>query len=111
MRLAVLTAVVVLSLSATGSFAQNASIPPALPGNTIYSTQAPAEVTNPPRGDDTMVCDYQTEIGTLFITKVCRTLRAWKLMQADAKEFMGFGFRGAHQCGEGGCGHGNGHGI
>lgn len=100
----------IVGLSATGSFAQT-SIPPALPGNTIYSTQAPAEVTNAPNGDNTMVCNYQTEIGSLFITKVCRTLRAWKLMQADAQEFQGFGFRGAHQCGEGGCGHGGGHGI
>ena len=106
MRLAVFAATVIFGLSATGSFAQNTSIPPALPGNTIYSTQAPAEVTNPPNGDDTIVCNYQTEIGSLFITKVCRTLRAWKAMQADAQEFQGFGFRGAHQCGEGGCGHG-----
>ena len=102
MRLAVLTAAVILGLSGTGSFAQNASIPPALPGNTIYSTQAPAEVTNPPRGNATIVCNYQTEIGSLFITKVCRSLRAWKLMQEDARDYMAFGFRGSHQAGEGG---------
>lgn len=101
MRLAVLTAAVILGLSATGSFAQT-SIPPALPGNTIYSTQAPAEVTNPPNGDNTIVCNYQRETGSLFISKVCRTLRAWKLMQADAHDYMAFGFRGSHQAGDGG---------
>ena len=102
MRLAIISAAVILGLSATGSYAQNASIPPALPGNTTYQAGEPSNVVNPPNGDATIVCNYQRETGTLFVSKVCRTLRAWKQMQADAQEYMGFGFRGGHQAGEGG---------
>ncbi len=98
MRYAALSAAVLAGLLTTAAVAQDASVPPTLPANTIYSTSAPAEVTNPPNGDDTQVCNYQRETGSLLITRVCRTLRAWKAMQAASREFMDFGFRGSHQC-------------
>ena len=100
MRLVVLTAAAILALSASASFAQDASVPPALPGNTTYQAGEPTGVVNAPNGDDTIVCNYQRETGTLFVSKVCRTLRAWKMMQTDAHEYMGYGFRGTHQVDE-----------
>jgi hypothetical protein len=87
-------------LAASSSAIAQTSIPPALPGNTDYRVYSP---TNPPQvtnGDDTVVCNYQRETGSLFISRVCRTLRAWKLMQTDAKDYMEFGFRGSHQAGD-----------
>ena len=57
----------------------------------------PAEVADAPAGDGTMVCNYQHETGSLLTTRVCRTLRAWKKMQADSREFLEFQHLGAHQ--------------
>jgi hypothetical protein len=98
MSIRILPVVMAIGLMAatSGAIAQR-SIPPALPGNTDYRVYSP---TNPPQvtnGDDTVVCNYQRETGSLFISRVCRTLRAWKLMQADARDYMEFGFRGGSQ--------------
>jgi hypothetical protein len=71
------------------------------PNEIIYSNVAgPAEVTNAPDGDDTIVCNYQRETGSLLTSRICRTLRAWKKMQADSQEFLQFDHLGAHQAGE-----------
>jgi len=88
------------TLSFSGAvFAQG--VPSARPNEVIMSNIAgPAEVTNAPNGDDTIVCNYQHETGSLLVTRVCRTLRAWKQMQADSREFFDFQHLGAHQAGE-----------
>jgi len=71
------------------------------PNELIYRDIAgPAEVPNAPDGDDTMVCNYQHETGSLLVTRVCRTLRAWKKMQADSREFLEFQHLGSHQVDE-----------
>ncbi|MBL6853936.1 MAG: hypothetical protein ISQ86_11170 [Alphaproteobacteria bacterium] len=76
---------------------------PGRPNEIVYTNVAgPAEVPNAPNGDDTIVCNYERETGTLFEERVCRTLRAWKMMQADSREFMEFQHLGSHQAGEGG---------
>jgi hypothetical protein len=73
---------------------------PDRPNEIVYSNIAgPAEVTNAPNGDDTIVCNYQRETGSLFVSRICRTLRAWKKMQADSQEFLEFDHLGAHQAG------------
>jgi hypothetical protein len=106
----ILPAVLAISfLAATGAAIAQTSVPPALPANptpgivsptdnTIYfSNASPAEPPIAPNGDDTTVCNYQRETGSLMITRVCRTLRAWKLMQTEARDYMEFGFRGGSQ--------------
>ncbi|HXC57492.1 MAG TPA: hypothetical protein VNU97_19490 [Rhizomicrobium sp.] len=101
MRSTALTAVLAIGLVAmTGSALAQTSVTPTLPANTDYREYNPTNPPSAPNGDNTIVCNYQRETGSLLITRVCRTLRAWKLMQADAKEFMGFGFRGSHQVDE-----------
>jgi hypothetical protein len=71
------------------------------PNEIVMSNIAgPAEVQGAPNGDDTIVCNYQRQTGTLFVDRVCRTLRAWKTMQADSQEFLQFDHLGAHQAGE-----------
>jgi hypothetical protein len=94
-----------LVLTAGAALAQT-SIPPVLPANPVPGVAPPpaGTVSNAPITDDTIVCKYERDTGTLFITQVCRTQRAWKLMQADAQEFMEFGFRGSHQTDENGGG-------
>lgn len=86
-------------LYASGAaFAVEPTTSPDRPNEIIYANIAgPAEVPNAPDGDDTIVCNYQRETGTLFVTRVCRTLRAWKKMQADSQEFLAFDHLGAHQ--------------
>lgn len=95
MRLVLSTAVVfAVTLPA---LAQTDPPPAATPNEIVYRNIAgPAEVPNAPAGDDTMVCNYQQETGSLMITRVCRTLRAWKIMQADAHEFFEYNHLGAH---------------
>ncbi|HJW41128.1 MAG TPA: hypothetical protein VJ476_07855 [Rhizomicrobium sp.] len=91
-----------LVLSAGAALAQT-SIPPVLPANPVPGVAPPpaGSVSNAPITDDTIVCKYERDTGTLFMIQVCRTQRAWKIMQADAQEFMEFGFRGSHQKDEG----------
>lgn len=100
MRLRILTAVAVFGLLSTAALAENAAIPPALPANVTYEPGQPTDLQNAPNGDDTMVCNYQRETGSLLTSRVCRTLRAWKKMQADAREFFEFQHLGSHQIGE-----------
>jgi len=90
------------SLCVSGAALAAQSAPsPDRPNEIVYSNIAgPAEVTNAPNGDDTIVCNYQRETGTLFVSRICRTLRAWKKMQADSQEFLEFDHLGAHQAGE-----------
>jgi hypothetical protein len=94
-----------LILSAGAALAQT-SIPPILPANPEPSVAPPppGTVANAPITDDTIVCKYERDTGTLFTIQVCRTQRAWKMMEADAKEYMEFGFRGSHQVDENGSG-------
>ncbi len=92
-----------LVLSVGAAWAQT-SIPPALPANPVPGVAAPASVSNAPITDDTIVCKYERNTGTLMMIQVCRTQRAWKAMESDAKEFMEFGFRGSHQTDENGQG-------
>jgi hypothetical protein len=69
----------------------------ARPNEIVYANIAgPAEVPDAPAGDDTMVCNYQRMTGTLFVDRVCRTLRAWKKMQSDSQEFFEYDHLGAH---------------
>jgi hypothetical protein len=83
------------------AFAADPSPAPNRPNEVVYTNVAgPAEVPNAPAGDDTMVCNYQHETGSLLVTRVCRTLRAWKTMQSDSQEFLQFDHLGAHQAGE-----------
>ena len=87
-----------IALVATPAAAQKSDPAPSKPNEIIYRNIAgPAEVPDAPNGDDTMVCNYQRETGTLFEERVCRTLRAWKTMQADSREFVEFQHLGAHQ--------------
>jgi hypothetical protein len=85
-------------------------LPPALPANPVATVAHPpasavsAVLPNNVRpepgttlADETIVCKYERDTGTLMMVQVCRTARAWKIMQADAQEFMEFGFRGSHQ--------------
>ena len=82
------------------AFAADPSASASRANEIVYSNIAgPAEVPNAPNGDDTIVCNYQRETGTLFVDRVCRTLRAWKTMQADSREFLEFQHLGAHQAG------------
>jgi hypothetical protein len=110
MGIRISSAVLAISfLAATGAAVAQTSVPPALPANptpgivsptdnTIYfSNASPAEPPIAPNGDNTIVCNYQRETGSLMISRVCRTLRAWKLMESDAKDYMEFGFRGGSQ--------------
>ena len=86
-------------LSAGAAMAQT-SIPPVLPANPEPGVATPATVPTGPVTDDTIICKYERNTGTLLMVQVCRTHRAWKLMQSDAQEFMEFGFRGSHQTDE-----------
>jgi len=97
-RVAILTA---SFFALAGAAAAQTSVPPALPANPEPSVAAPGAVPNAPLTDDTIVCKYERNTGTLMMLQVCRTQRAWKLMQSDAQEFMEFGFRGSHQKDEG----------
>lgn len=100
MRLLGLVTAVAL-LAATPLAAQTSNPPPARSNEIVYTNIAgPAEVPNAPNGDDTMVCNYQHETGSLLVTRICRTLRAWKIMQSDSREFLEFQHLGAHQAGE-----------
>ena len=85
----------VLGISTVGAMAQSKDVAPLLPATTTYTEYSPTRPPSAPNGDNTIVCNYQRETGSLFVTRVCRTLRAWKLMQADAREFMDYGERGA----------------
>ena len=96
MRSIALTALA-LGLLTTAAAAQTTDPTVTMPANTIYTYYSPTNPPATPNGDDTMVCNYQRETGSLITTRVCRTLRAWKAMQHDAQEFMEFGFRGSHQ--------------
>ena len=88
-------------LAAAPVAAQTSGAPAANPNEIVYSNIAgPAEVPNAPNGDDTIVCNYQHETGSLLVTRVCRTLRAWKIMQSDSREFLEFQHLGSHQAGE-----------
>ena len=87
-----------IALVATPAMAQKSDPPASRPNEIVYQNIAgPAEVPNAPAGDDTMVCNYQRMTGTLFVDRVCRTLRAWKTMQADSREFVEFQHLGSHQ--------------
>jgi len=89
-----------LAASAT-ALAADPSAANGRPNEIVYNNIAgPAEVPNAPAGDDTIVCNYQRMTGTLFVERVCRTLRAWKTMQSDSREFFEFQHLGAHQAGE-----------
>jgi len=101
MRGTFLGLIAVFALSAGAAMAQT-SIPPVLPANPVPGVAAPAIAPNAPITDDTIVCKYERDTGTLMMVQVCRTQRAWKLMQSDAQEFMEFGFRGSHQTDENG---------
>ena len=93
--------VIGLAFSASCVFAGDAPAAAGRPNEIIYTNIAgPAEVTNAPNGDDTIVCNYQRMTGTLFVDRVCRTLRAWKKMQADSQEFLQFDHLGAHRVDE-----------
>jgi hypothetical protein len=96
MRNLIICAAVALAVGAP--LAAEASDPPSSrPNEIIYANIAgPAEVPNAPDGDDTMVCNYQRMTGTLFVDRVCRTLRAWKKMQSDSQEFFAYDHLGAH---------------
>lgn len=95
---------VALTAGLCSSYAAMAQPAPATPPVISYADIQPTTVENAPNGDDTIVCNYQHETGSLMISRVCRTLRAWKVMQKEAREFMGFAFRGAHQCDAANCG-------
>jgi len=86
-----------LVLGAGAAWAQT-SIPPVLPGNPVPGIATPISLSNPAITDDSIICKYERNTGTLMMIQVCRTQRAWKAMEADAKEFMEYGFRGSHQC-------------
>jgi hypothetical protein len=78
--------------------AAQTSVPPALPANPTPGTAAPSgqQAANVIT-DDTIVCKYEKYTGSLMMTRVCRTQRAWKFMEDAAHEFMEFGFRGGSQ--------------
>jgi hypothetical protein len=83
--------------------AAQTQIPPALPANPTPQAMAPAEQTAPVLiTDNTVICIYERQTGTLFTNRVCRTHRAWDLMHKDAAEFMEYGARGSHQDDTGG---------
>lgn len=108
MRIAIVGLAFGLALGAGAAVAQT-SVPPALPANpepTVTPTAAASLVIN----DDSIICKYEHTTGTLLMEQVCRTQRAWKLMQAEAQEFMEYGFRGSHQCGSTDCGKSGGGG-
>jgi hypothetical protein len=104
MRGIVFSLVAGVSLFVAGGAMAQTSPTPDLPGQTHYDADyqagGPTDVKNAPNGDDTEVCNYQRETGSLLTTRVCRTLRAWKLMQSEAREFFEFQHLGAHQAGE-----------
>ena len=102
MRNTAFVLLIATALCASAPAMADSSPSPTMPAQTSYADIQPTSITNPPDGDNTEVCNYQRETGSLFTTRVCRTLRAWKLMQSEAREFMDFGLRGAHQAGEGG---------
>src|SRR6201999_4179602 len=88
MRSTILSVTVLAGVLFAGTaLAQVTNPTPTMPAQTTYYS-SPTQV-NGPAGDDTIVCNYQRETGSLMISRVCRTLRAWKRMQADAKEYMG----------------------
>ena len=102
-----------LGMTFCAGFAQT-QVPPALPANPLPTVAAPAAARPNPNApmpvrprpetavaDETIVCKYERDTGTLMMVQVCRTERAWKAMQADAQEFMEFGFRGSHQVDDG----------
>jgi len=98
-------AVLTAALAATlGAASAQTSIPPVLPGNPVPGVATPVSVTNPAFTDDSIICKYERNTGTLMMIQVCRTQRAWKAMEADAKEYMEYGFRGSHQCDSPVCG-------
>jgi hypothetical protein len=91
MRLGLLFLTAALA-AALGSASAQTSIPP---GNPVPGAATSLSTSI---NDDTTICKYEHMTGSLIVTQVCRTQRAWKLMESDAKEFMEFGFRGSHQC-------------
>jgi len=103
MRYGVAIMALTLLASAGTAFAQ-ISVPPALPANPVPGVAAPTTAPDAPITDETIVCKYEHDTGTLMMVQVCRTQRAWKQMQSDAQEYMEFGFRGSHQTDEGGSG-------
>jgi hypothetical protein len=87
---------------AGGAAAQNAAIPPALPANPTPGVAAPdASPTAPAStaGDDAIVCKYEKMTGSLMTSRVCRTQRAWKLMQTESQELLRFDNLGSKQIG------------
>ena len=91
-------AVLVFALALSGPALAAGPQAPARPNEIAYTNIAgPAEVPDAPAGDDTTVCNYQHETGSLLVTRVCRTLRSWKKMQSDSREFLEFQHLGAHQ--------------
>jgi hypothetical protein len=103
MRLAILIAGVsfAAALGAANAQIQPPLTPPAAGPSVTAGGTAPAATVRPKPGtfadDETLVCRYERDTGTLMMVQVCRTERAWKAMQSDAQEFMEFGFRGSHQ--------------
>lgn len=99
MRFGIISIVMGVALAASGAaVAADPAASNTRPNEIVYTNIAgPAEVPNAPNGDDTIVCNYQRMTGTLFQDRVCRTLRAWKMMEADSQEFLSFDHLGAHQ--------------